>query len=73
MAAAVASTLPEDVVVSDESNTAGVHFYGASQFSPRHSWDDTDRLAPSAWDCHSLSARPSVRSAAYWPSKPTDR
>ena len=38
LAAAVASTLPEDVVVSDESNTAGVHFYGASQFSPRHSW-----------------------------------
>jgi acetolactate synthase-1/2/3 large subunit len=38
LAAALAATLPEDVIVSDESNTAGVHFYGASRFSPRHSW-----------------------------------
>jgi acetolactate synthase-1/2/3 large subunit len=38
LAAALAATLPEDVIVSDESNTAGVHFYGATRFSPRHSW-----------------------------------
>ena len=38
LAAAIAATLPEDVVVSDESNTAGVHFYGATRLSPRHSW-----------------------------------
>ncbi len=37
-AAAVASTLPENIVVSDESNTAGVHFYGAARFAARHSW-----------------------------------
>ena len=38
LAAALAATLPEDAVVSDESNTAGVHFYGATRFAPRHSW-----------------------------------
>jgi len=38
LAAALAATLPEDVVVSDESNTAGVHFYGAARSSPRHTW-----------------------------------
>jgi acetolactate synthase I/II/III large subunit len=38
LAAALASTLPEDVIVSDESNTGGVHFYGATRYSPRHSW-----------------------------------
>jgi acetolactate synthase-1/2/3 large subunit len=38
LAAAIAATLPTDVVVSDESNTAGVHFYGAARFAPRHSW-----------------------------------
>jgi acetolactate synthase-1/2/3 large subunit len=38
LAAALAATLPEDVVVSDESNTAGVHFYGAARFAPRHTW-----------------------------------
>jgi acetolactate synthase-1/2/3 large subunit len=38
LALALAATLPDDIVVSDESNTAGVHFYGASRFSPRHSW-----------------------------------
>ena len=38
LAAAIAATLPEDVVVSDESNTSGVHFYGATRFAPRHSW-----------------------------------
>jgi len=35
-AAAVASTIPEDLIVSDESNTGGLHFYGMSQFSPPH-------------------------------------
>ena len=38
LAAAIAATLPEDVIVSDESNTGGVHFYGASRYSARHSW-----------------------------------
>jgi acetolactate synthase-1/2/3 large subunit len=38
LAAALAATLPEDVLVSDESNTAGVHFYGAARFAARHSW-----------------------------------
>jgi acetolactate synthase-1/2/3 large subunit len=38
LAAALAATLPEDVIVSDESNTAGVHFYGAARTSPRHRW-----------------------------------
>jgi acetolactate synthase-1/2/3 large subunit len=38
LALAIAATLPDDVVVSDESITSGVHFYGASRFSPRHSW-----------------------------------
>jgi acetolactate synthase-1/2/3 large subunit len=38
LAAAIAATLPDDCVVSDESNTAGVHFYGATRFAPRHSW-----------------------------------
>jgi acetolactate synthase I/II/III large subunit len=38
LAAALAATLPEDVVVSDESNTGGVHFYAAARTSPRHKW-----------------------------------
>ena len=38
LAAVLAATLPEDVIVSDESNTAGVHFYAAAQTSPRHRW-----------------------------------
>jgi acetolactate synthase-1/2/3 large subunit len=38
LAAALAATLPEDVVVSDESNTAGAHFSGAARFAARHSW-----------------------------------
>ncbi len=38
LAAAIAATLPEDLIVSDESNTGGIHFYGASRFSARHSW-----------------------------------
>ncbi|MGC1420624.1 MAG: thiamine pyrophosphate-dependent enzyme, partial [Acidimicrobiales bacterium] len=35
-AAAVASTIPEDLIISDESNTGGLHLYGMSQFSPPH-------------------------------------
>jgi acetolactate synthase-1/2/3 large subunit len=38
LAAALAATLPEDVIVSDESNTGGVHFYAAARTSPRHKW-----------------------------------
>lgn len=37
-AAAVGATLPEHVVVADESNTSGVHLLGATQFSPPHRW-----------------------------------
>ncbi len=36
LAQAIGSTLPEDVVIADESNTAGVHLYGATAGSPRH-------------------------------------
>jgi acetolactate synthase-1/2/3 large subunit len=32
----VAATLPADVIIADESNTAGVHLYGATAGSPRH-------------------------------------
>lgn len=37
-AAAVGATMPEDLIVTDESNTGGLHLFGASQFSPRHQW-----------------------------------
>ncbi|MFI5035921.1 MAG: acetolactate synthase large subunit [Acidimicrobiales bacterium] len=37
-AAAVGATLPENVVVVDESNTGGVHLFGATRFSPPHRW-----------------------------------
>jgi acetolactate synthase-1/2/3 large subunit len=36
LAAAIAATLPEDVIISDESNTGGMHLYGLSQFAPPH-------------------------------------
>jgi acetolactate synthase-1/2/3 large subunit len=36
LALAVASTMPEDLIVSDESNTGGMHLYGVSQFCPPH-------------------------------------
>ncbi len=36
LAQAVAATLPEDVVVADESNTSGVHLAGALSSAPRH-------------------------------------
>ena len=35
-AAAVAATIPEGLIVSDESATGGAHLYGVSQFSPPH-------------------------------------
>ena len=37
-AAAIGATLPEDVIVADESNTSGVHLFGATQFAPEHRW-----------------------------------
>jgi len=37
-AAAVAATLPEGVIISDESNTSGVHLAGALRFAPAHRW-----------------------------------
>jgi acetolactate synthase-1/2/3 large subunit len=36
LAAAVAATIPEGLIIADESNTGGMHLYGASQFSPPH-------------------------------------
>ncbi len=38
LAAAVAATAPEGLVIADESNTSGVHLYGALQFAPPHQW-----------------------------------
>lgn len=38
MAAAIGATLPEGVIVADESNTSIVHLWGATQFAPRHQW-----------------------------------
>jgi acetolactate synthase I/II/III large subunit len=38
LAAAIAATMPEDIIVADESNTGGVHLFGATQFSPPHRW-----------------------------------
>ena len=37
-AAAVGATLPEGVIVADESNTSGVHLFGATRFAPTHQW-----------------------------------
>jgi acetolactate synthase-1/2/3 large subunit len=37
-AQAVGATLPEDVVVADESNTSGVHLFEATRFAPAHRW-----------------------------------
>jgi acetolactate synthase I/II/III large subunit len=37
-AAAVGATLPEGAIVADESNTSGVHLFGATQFAPEHQW-----------------------------------
>lgn len=38
MAAAVGATMPDDLIVSDESNTSVVHLFGATQYSPAHRW-----------------------------------
>ena len=35
---AIAATLPEGVIVADESNTSGVHLFNACRFAPRHRW-----------------------------------
>ena len=35
-AAAVAATIAEGIVIADESNTGGMHLYGATQFSAPH-------------------------------------
>jgi acetolactate synthase-1/2/3 large subunit len=37
-AAAVGATLPEGIIVADESNTSGVPLFGATRFSPEHQW-----------------------------------
>jgi acetolactate synthase I/II/III large subunit len=37
-AAAVGATLPEGVIVADESNTSGVALLGATRFAPEHRW-----------------------------------
>ncbi|OYV64885.1 MAG: acetolactate synthase large subunit, partial [Actinobacteria bacterium 21-64-8] len=36
LANALAATLPEDVIIADESNTSGLHLYGATRFAPPH-------------------------------------
>ncbi len=36
VAQAVAATMPEGLIISDESITSGLHLYGATQFSPPH-------------------------------------
>jgi acetolactate synthase-1/2/3 large subunit len=38
MAAAIGATMPEGLIVADESNTSVVHLFGATQFSPAHQW-----------------------------------
>jgi acetolactate synthase-1/2/3 large subunit len=37
-AAAVAATLPEGVIVADESNTTGTDLFDATRFAPPHQW-----------------------------------
>ena len=37
-AAAVAATLPEGVIVADESNTTGTDLFNATRFAPPHRW-----------------------------------
>ena len=37
-AAAIGATMPEDLIVADESNTGGLHLFAATQFSPPHRW-----------------------------------
>jgi acetolactate synthase I/II/III large subunit len=38
LAAAVAATLPEGVIVADESNTSGVHLANTMRYAPAHRW-----------------------------------
>lgn len=38
LAAAIGATLPEGVIVADESNTSGIHLFAATRFSPEHRW-----------------------------------
>jgi len=38
LAAAIGSTLPEDAIVVDEGNTAGLFVAGATEGCPRHDW-----------------------------------
>ena len=37
-AAAVGATMFDGLIVADESNTSGVHLFGATQHGPRHRW-----------------------------------
>ncbi len=37
-AQAVATTAPEGLIIADESNTSGIHLYGAMEFAPPHQW-----------------------------------
>ncbi|MFZ1062025.1 MAG: acetolactate synthase large subunit [Acidimicrobiales bacterium] len=37
-AAAIGATMIDDLIVADESNTSGVHLFGATQHGPRHRW-----------------------------------
>ncbi|MHB2028144.1 MAG: acetolactate synthase large subunit [Acidimicrobiales bacterium] len=37
-AQAVGATLPDGVIVIDESNTSGVHLFGATRHAPEHQW-----------------------------------
>ncbi|HEY5111697.1 MAG TPA: acetolactate synthase large subunit [Acidimicrobiales bacterium] len=37
-AQAVGATLKEGVIVADESNTSGIHLFGATRHSPEHQW-----------------------------------
>jgi len=37
-AQAIGATLKEGVIVADESNTSGIHLFGATRHSPEHEW-----------------------------------
>ena len=37
-ALAIGATMPENLIVADESNTGGVHLFAATQFAPAHQW-----------------------------------
>jgi acetolactate synthase-1/2/3 large subunit len=38
LAAAVGATMPDDLIVADESNTGGIHLQGATVGAPAHQW-----------------------------------